>query len=148
MKYLLVAWVAVKAFGLKVYPGAKAILRKLGGYLTTVLNWLHLVNPVAAAAPASTPATNTTPAETKGSRMLAVLELLGSPLVRYIGIGLIGLSVVAFLFGKGVAWEHKHIVNEIQMESKNAIVESGTARASAVKRFDAGRVHNDGFARD
>jgi hypothetical protein len=76
------------------------------------------------------------------------LLYLLSPIGRYAALAALGLA----LYG---AWdlhirydERAKIKQTEQVERTNAVKKATVARTRTVKRFDAGRVRNDGFARD
>lgn len=71
-----------------------------------------------------------------------------SPLGRYTAMALIALAAYG-------AWdltirkdERVKIQKQEQVEKAHAVKKATTARARAVKRYDAGRMRDDGFARD
>ena len=80
--------------------------------------------------------------------MMAVLSFFLSPIGRYVGIALIA----ALAYG---AWdlhirhdEAAKIQQHEQVERNNAVQKGNSARDSATRRFDRGRLRDDGFARD
>ena len=79
---------------------------------------------------------------------MTVLLWFLSPIGRYVGGALVVLSIVGVIYGKGRIDDHKQVVKEITQESTNDVKKSDTARTRAVKRYHAGRLRNDGFARD
>lgn len=79
---------------------------------------------------------------------LTILLWFLSPLGRYVGMALL---VSAFLAGIYVKGEHDakvRIQENIIRETTKAVDKARVARKSATDRFDAGRMRDDGFARD
>lgn len=71
-----------------------------------------------------------------------------SPLGRYVGLALLVSAFVGGIYVKGQHDEKVHIQETIIRESTKTITKATTARRAATERFDAGRMRNDGFARD
>lgn len=80
--------------------------------------------------------------------MPAILLWFLSPIGRYAALAAIALAAYG-------AWdvhirmnERAKIEQQITVERQHAATKGNAARARATKRFDAGKLHDDGFARD
>ena len=80
--------------------------------------------------------------------ILKIASWLLSPIGRFVGIGVIILAVVGYIYGKGRHDAKVSIKETIQRESTKAVDKADAARRAAAQRFDAGRVRDDGFLRD
>lgn len=76
-----------------------------------------------------------------------LLWIIG-PLGKYVALALIALAVYGAWDLKIRSDERSKIQHKEQVEKTHAINKSDKARARAVKRYDAGRLRDDGFARD
>jgi hypothetical protein len=79
---------------------------------------------------------------------MAVLTFFLSPIGRWLAGALIILALVGGIYGKGRYDDHVAYTAKIEREKQDAIKKGSTARDSALKRFDNGRLRDDGFARD
>lgn len=76
-----------------------------------------------------------------------LLWFLG-PLGRYVGMALLAAALVGGIYGKGRYDDHVAYTHKLQVKKEHDITKGNAARERAVKRYDAGRLHDDGFSRD
>jgi hypothetical protein len=79
---------------------------------------------------------------------MSILLWFFSPLGRYAALALLLSGFIGGVYLKGRHDDHKSFQEKIVRESKKAITKADTARSTATRRFDAGGMRNDGFARD
>lgn len=79
---------------------------------------------------------------------VAIVKLLQNPFVRALLVALAVCLSAGGLLARGFykGWEARKSYE--QHERTNAIKKGTAARNRALKRFDAGRLRDDGFARD
>lgn len=78
----------------------------------------------------------------------AVITWLLSPLGKALTIFAVVGSILGGVYLKGRSDDNKSFKENIQRESVKAVAKTTAARNTATQRFDAGRVRDDGFARD
>lgn len=71
-----------------------------------------------------------------------------SPLGRYVGLLLLASAFIGGIYVKGQHDANIRIQEKIVRDSKTAITKADRDRGAAVDQFDAGRLRDDGFARD
>lgn len=80
--------------------------------------------------------------------LLGALQFLLSPIGRYVAYALIALAAYG-TWDLYIRHDEKAKIEQKQTVERQHVTEKGnTARKRATQRFDAGRLHDDGFARD
>lgn len=79
---------------------------------------------------------------------MTILLWFLSPIGRWVGIGLLALSLVGGIYGKGRYDDHVAYTAKLDARNTKLNTKADAARTRATDQFDAGRVPDDGYARD
>lgn len=80
--------------------------------------------------------------------MPALLLWFLGPIGRYVGIALLAAAVVGGVRAKWYFDDQATFTAKLEAKKQHDITKADAARRSAVRRYDAGKLRNDGYRRD